>query len=160
LAATCAACLDAISPREKFVLSGTECFHARCAMTRGTAQSVRRRLELEIIDHRAAIERLRADLTSERSTARHERQVTARIAKERDELSAEVRDAARQREQLIDIHRTAERRLTAEYERVLVERDQARREIAVLRDHPDSKPENTDRDATEIRFSLLELDKT
>lgn len=152
---------------EKFVLSGTEVFHGRCVMKYGTASSARAKLELRVIaaerDAAVAIreaegQRKHAD---QLAAARIHAEREARVAKAGKE--AALRDAAywRERAQVLE-----------------VERDQARRALAIERQYPaqaapitpppspppsapaKTEPANDDRDQAEIRFSLLELDKT
>lgn len=60
MAATCAACLTAIPSGDKFVLSGTEVFHRRCAPN--IARSVGTRAKLEIV-------RLKTEALRERQEA-------------------------------------------------------------------------------------------
>lgn len=162
MSARCAACEEPIDRGEKFVLTGTEVFHRRCAA--GIRRSVRTRLELRLIDlerdiatARAEIMELKRQTTDERDRTRDA--VRTRLVIEDDlRVARAARDAA-----LRDSAYWRERgeSLATELARIRGELETAR---AAARPPPpvttaETAPAKDDRDATEIRFSLLELDK-
>jgi hypothetical protein len=172
--ATCAGCEEPIATGEPFMLWGTEVFHKDRACLRLVRQSVGTRQKLAIaklkqeqleIDKRAhardvKLHELEAEVVTQRENLRVEKQAKERAMALADDLSkrneqiAERNIAARQ-------HRVR----AAELEKQLAD---AKAEITKLKnealrratdDLPVAKKDDT-RDATEIRFSLLELDKS
>lgn len=170
MAATCATCLKPIVEREKFVLAGTEVFHARCALATGTTQSVKAKLDQTIVELTRETAMLRVQLAASRRDAEKAVEISGRIANERDKADAAERSWRRR----LDDAR-------AERDRFAYERDKALEDLAVIRQRLGSaplvtqpptsvpatpvaaatpEPAKDERDDTEIRFSLLELDKS
>ena len=161
MAAQCAICAEPIVKGMKFVLAGTEVFHDRCAAFRGTHTSIGNTRHQHLVDleaKNAAFWRQQDELQTQL------RVLKDKVVKETERLVQRIEDA--------DANTNSWRRryeLTrTDLERTEVERDQARRELAVARQYglppasapattPEQKPADT-RDATEIRFSLLDLD--
>jgi hypothetical protein len=139
--AECSICGGSISSQARFVLSGTEVMHSACARSgRDTAlQRLRQKVAtLEIVASSAErLERENAHLRREMSSIEHAH-----------------------RERVSRLERTH----SAELSRVTAERDAARTEAALhqalgARPGLTAPVEPTDtRDASEVRFSLLELD--
>ncbi len=173
MAAQCAACLEPILKGDRFVLSGTEVFHGRCAIRRGTAASENQRLKQRVIAAETEARLSREQLSFQDRELAAERK---RIA-ELKSLNADAdRDYKRMRQERdsawADVRYWRERALTME-----VERDQARRELAIERQYPAQQPAavpapavaaappvstpdqaKDDLDDAAKRFSLLELD--
>lgn len=164
MAATCAVCLTPIMKPEKFVLSGTEVFHARCVVAYGTTNSVVNKQRQQAADLRAQIERLRYELEHEKQRADHERTVAQRIAGERErmgnDLGVALSDARSWRVRMEEARRERDEAVAA--------RDASRREALLhqtIQGTPVApavaatpEPVKDERDSTEVRFSLLELD--
>lgn len=172
MAASCAACLLPIAKGDKFVLSGTEVFHGRCTMRVGTTRSIRARLELRVIEVERDLSLVRDQLENQRTATASEREIARRTERERDGIDRELRvaraarDAAlrdstywqeRGRAEKADGDRLAAA-LRADLARARADlaAAQARRPLEPTEGQQVAKE---DRDATEIRFSLLELDK-
>lgn len=172
MSAVCAACRTPIAKGEKFVLQRTEVFHERC-VTR-SARSVRAELELRLAGLEGDIAQLRYEVESTKATADHNFKVAERIRAERDRLA----DQLRSRESNL-------RAVQRQRDRERADREQLERDLRDVRDAvermraaqppvapaapvtaptgspqvPTPAQEETDsRDATEIRFGLLELD--
>lgn len=161
-AAICALCLRPLSKPWK--ISGTEVFHEACVMAYGTTGSLSNKQQRQLGELRAETERLRYEVEHEKHKTAHERAVSKRIADERD------RDANGLGQALVDL-RTLRGRLDEarrDRDEVTAQRDAARREVLLHQTiqatpaapAPISTPEvaKDDRDSTEVRFSLLELD--
>lgn len=155
MSAQCAICLLPIERGGKFVLAGTEVFHDLCAAQKGTHTSVgnQRRQRLSYLE--AAYAEHRRNL--------EEQQTTLRVLKDKvnEEMEHQVA-ATRDMEASANSWRRRYENARLDVDRLTVERDRAMRELAVARQAgvtttPESKPTDT-RDATEIRFSLLEID--
>lgn len=144
--ATCAICQQPIIARNDVRVSGTEVMHRACAMS--GQETVGSRQSREIAD-------LRVALATAREGARqqlifHQKQVHRAERAEREIAEAIAdRDAARAAEAAAD-------RLVTQ---ALRERDEARTQLAQRTQALDVSPSSEDsRDATEIRFSLLDMD--
>ena len=157
MAAQCAICAEPIVKGVKFVLAGTEVFHDRCAAFRGTHTSIGNRRHQQLVDLEAKVA---AFWRQQDELQTQLRVLKDKVVKETERLVQRIEDA--------DANTNSWRRryeaARADLERAEVERDQARRELAVARQYgmpaattPEPKPADT-RDATEIRFSLLETD--
>lgn len=179
--ATCAICLTPIAGGQKMKIIDTEVIHATCAIhlvhhrTRGQRD-------------RVAVEQLAADLERERrafADANHraatadarakelERQVSNLRANEGhvvDNLEGVLREVDALKHDR-EGYRRARDRIRVERDAAIVERDAARRELALHQTigagiapqtapSGSGSPQTPERDATEIRFSLLELDKS
>lgn len=174
MAATCAACLGPIAKGERFVLSRTEVFHARCVTA--IARSMRAKLEQEVIRLGHDVSQLADDqrrLTETANAAsRRADSVSRLLEREREEGAAKFRASERAKDAAIrdrDISR-------ARADQLETERDAARRELAVMRQYGTAttpapaatpapaptavEPAKDQRDDSEIRFSLLEIDPT
>jgi hypothetical protein len=168
MAAICASCERPIAKGEHFVLSGTEVFHGRCANQIGTARSVR--LELRAIELRRDLSMARDEANAARREAQTQREIAQTIARERRQADNDLRKARAVRDDAIrdarlwqaraeDLERQlvtalqAQTRLAAE----IAARAQAAAAPTTAPATPD--PAKDDRDASEIRFSLIELDK-
>jgi hypothetical protein len=172
MAATCAACLTEISKGDPFVLSGTEVFHRRCSRQIERSIGARQRmviadLKAKVLEERRIGAEARIDAQSAESrVAELERdlvQAKRRAGEEQARSNrAELAETNLQRD--LRVQRTA---ATLERNNFLRELDQLRSEnqrlsSEVLRRAKDDLPvpAQTDlRDATEIRFSLLEIDE-
>lgn len=163
-AVVCAVCAKPIAKPQKWKISGTEVFHEACVVAYGTAGSLSHRQQRQIADLRADIERLRYEVESEKHKAAHERANAKRIADERDRQGNELGQA------LVDVRAYRLRMEEARRDRdeATAQRDAARREAqlhqtiqgAPAAPAPISTPEvaKDERDATEVRYSLMELD--
>lgn len=170
MAAQCAACLEPIIKGERFVLSGTEVFHGRCAIRKGTAASENARLRQRVIAAEAETRITREQLQfQDRELAAERKRIT--------ELKGHHADADRDYKRMRQERDTARsdasfwKRRAELYE---VERDQARRELAIERQYPAQQTQapappppqpvatsdqaKDDLDDAAKRFSLLELD--
>ena len=148
--ATCAACLQPIVRSQRFLLDGTEAFHAQCVgqAYRSKLRITEQRgfaLERQLEDTRRAAarveveaNRLRNELTSAKSQVVV---LEGRLAGERG-----LRDAAMARMDAKDDELRAARREIAEL----------RAELAALK--PETGAASDDIDATVQRFKMLELD--
>lgn len=183
MAAVCAACLEPITRGDPFVLSGTEVFHRSCS--RDIASSLGARMKLEIQRLKGEVLRERKDGAAARVAAQSaefdERRLLDRIAK----LESDLASAKEQRETDVSTRRAAERanaqlarertrlsenldaveRLTRNQADTIAARDaeitRLRNELITVAKDKIPLPVDADpRDATEIRFSLLELDET
>lgn len=157
MAAQCAICAEPIVKGTKFVLAGTEVFHDRCAAFRGTHTSIGNRRHQQLVDLEAQTAGFRRQYEE---TQTQLRVIKERVTKEMERAIQRAEDA----ETNLNSWRRRYELTRADLERMEVERDQARRELAVARQYgvpapaaPEQKPADT-RDATEIRFSLLDLD--
>lgn len=161
MAAQCAICLGPVVKGMKFILAGTEVFHDGCAAQHGTHLSIGSKQAKTITD-------LQFDLSEARSRYRRRdesvREATQLLSDTKIKLR-EIGDAAamwkRRYEEMVGRYNDA----AADIAAVTQERDRARRDYVELQQRqvaapPESKaPETRDtRDATEIRYSLLELD--
>src|SRR5271170_6353633 len=161
MAAVCAACLQPIRSGTPFVLAGTEVFHRNASCASRIAQSVGWRTRVERDQLRIDVDEARGEI----ARTQHKLELT------RDDR-ARAQEAQRRAETQL---RTSDRRRQAaenDREMAIVERDRAMRELAIVRQFgqpaavsagsvttPESTPAKDDRDASEVRFSLLELDK-
>lgn len=147
MGATCAVCLQPIVTRNDVRVSGTEVMHRACAAT--GQETIGWRNKRELAD-------LRAQLA----------QAQGGVARQRDTL-ARVRAANRELERLLteancdrDLAQASQAQAADAMAELLQERDAA---LAELAKRPPAQPstvapEEDQRDATEQRFSLLELD--
>lgn len=168
--AACAACNGPITSNDRFVLSGTEAFHRNVECIRGIARSALTRAKAETIAAREEALSLRRELAEVKISNRDieedwdatrklllrsenalviERGKTAteRIARERIERDSET-SASRRRQLENDL-------AAARAEIVRLQADAIRRAT----DDLPAVAANDQRDATEIRFSLLEIDE-
>jgi chromosome segregation ATPase len=159
--AACAICLQPIGNKEQFVLAGTEVFHPSCAGQRGIHVSVRNRQREQLA---ALEEQLRGTKAAALNLEPRIRRLESEIHSARqshEAMSANLQQALNNEASW----RRRYEEVRDERARFEVERDAARRELALMRQlgyqlpEPTGKvtPEDT-RDATEIRFSLLDLD--
>lgn len=163
MARSCAACLSPIDQGDKFVLSGTEVFHRRCAGN--IDRSIGQRQKQEIIRLRAEVARERADAAKFKIDAQEEKNTAERFIDRLHQSEGAHSSTARQ----LEAERVQNRALSAARSQAQRELDTARAEIQRLQiaalERATSaipepvKPKDT-RDDTEIRFSLLELDGT
>jgi hypothetical protein len=165
MAASCAACLAPIATGERFVLSGTEVFHRTCA--RGINRSKATRLELRVTELERDLQLARNNLAASRGFGESRAQLADRIQRDKDAVDRDLQKARAARDAALRDSSYWQERFAAA-ERLLV-RTRADADAAeAIRARPPPPPpqgsENPpvakdDRDATEIRFSLLELDK-
>lgn len=150
--ASCAACLQPILRAQRFVLDGTEVFHAACI-----GQSYRsklkiseqraRELEAQLADTRRAAARVEAEASRLRN------EVTSRGA-EVISLTGMLSGA---RQQLF----TAQDARVALQDELQVARSQnaaLRAELAAVKQERVTEPQGEDQDASVQRFKMLELD--
>jgi len=176
MGAHCAVCRQPITKQTRFKVAGTEAIHDACLSQ--LSQSVLHRL-------RRRHDEIVATMTSlEQRALRAENQLTLSrqlvVERERD-LDVLRRDRDRLREDLSALRtRAADNeaaawhrgqrvgqeildRLAAERDAARRERDAARAELALFHalhaSTPAREPAKDERDASEIRFSLLDLDK-
>lgn len=165
MAATCAACLSPIAAGDRFVLSGTEVFHRTCA--RGINRSQRTRMELRILELERELAAERAAVQNLRGAADAELNIARKIKREVEGMDRDLRVARAGRDAALrDSAYWQERHAAAERSKALLRSEiDALTEAARVRVAPPPQGGETpaatkdDRDATEIRFSLLELDK-
>lgn len=154
----CAVCRVPLAKGEKFVMQASEVVHARCV----GGQTMATRLKLDNIEARRQLEEIRGDVRR----AQNELMASRLEAKD---LRAELKAALATRGDYKD-QRDAARR---ERDQAIAERDAARREAALHQTIQQSIPvtpaagpasapapdkPRDDRDPTEVRFSLLDLD--
>lgn len=152
--ATCAICLQPIVARNDVRVFGTEVMHTACA--RSGRETIGTRLQQEnatlrsnLVEAQELARRLEADWATVRRNDSARSAAALRVVEQHLADAIVDRDAARAAEN------TAGRFLT----QALRERDEARAELARRTPAPDvSPPVEDERDATEIRFSLLDLD--
>ena len=171
MAAICAVCLRPIVGKG-FVIAETEVLHTACAPRAGETVTWR---------HRREAERLRAQLNE--AAARVEdrgRQITGlnaladTLRRERDQAREDIRHARHLIEMAQDLAdsekivaaRARAEKMNADREAsaARTEAEQLRREVALYRTlgptaQTSETPEVDDRNAMDIRFSLIELDK-
>jgi len=161
MAALCAACEQPITRRHEFVLNGTECFHRACVNQFHRARSIRQQRELNAANARAmeerdAVERARGEI----------RDLEQRLERAQQELRK-----SEQRSHQAALSASILQQVAMEHEDTIgaLRRELAGlRAVAVIRDVrvapaapiEESSTEKDTRDATEIRFSLLEIDPT
>lgn len=175
--ATCAICQHDLHRSQGIVLAGSEAFHRACVREHGTASSVVNRLKNKLLEVESIAVRQRDELRSKLDTVTEQLKRSARrVADLRDEmetysaletqLELKKSELAGVRSELAAL-RCEFRELEQEGDILQDERDAARREAALhqllAQQGPISvkaiTPEPVDdRDATEVRFSLLELD--
>lgn len=155
----------AIAKDDQFVLSGTEVFHLRCVKARGTSASVGNRTRQQLADVRGEIARMEE---RQRRIENDADRLAAAIAPLNAELDASRAREAEYRRQRDEAHRERDR-LNAERIEAIAARDSARRELALIQHlaqqatvapaaPADPVQQDDGKDATEKRFSLLELD--
>lgn len=148
---SCAACLQPLVHGVKYVLVGTEVIHSSCA--RAGMQTLVQKLQSQLSLARQESARWQ----SEAATARYELRIANALG---DELETARSGVAR-------LERQAARMLQERNE-ALAARDAAKRELALrdaigtprvaTPDATETQRAEDKRDATEVRFSLLELD--
>lgn len=151
--ATCAICLNPIVARNDVRVFGTEVMHRACAMS--GRETIGQRQERELAEMRCALvtaqegeRRQSVALHQERRRAMNS-QRAAVLADERLDNAGAERDEAVSRQVRAEMERDA----------ALRERNVARAELVKRTPAPDSTPSTADdSNASEIRFSLLELD--
>lgn len=153
--AQCASCLQPIVQGQRFAFSGTEVFHRECA-AQGTTESVgnRQRRQLASLEQRQQ----QVKSTIERQKAALE---------EKDRVIAQRNQRIHQLTDDIELAQTAKVLLTEQVtelgqqvQQLTRERDKAREDLALAQLPPPAPKGPPDhRDDTEIRFSLLEIDK-
>lgn len=164
--ATCAICLVPIGKGEKFALVETEVVHRRCIASPTARQTILTRARLTAVEAERQREAYRIALQSERA---HGENLARARAAEATEL-ANLRYALDRMRDERDSVKTRLDLARRERDEAMAARDAARREAALhqtiqaARADPAPAPEipvvaKDDRDAAEIRFSLLELDE-
>lgn len=168
--ATCALCNGRIIARGDLSVAGSEVFHKTCIRSEGTSRSILNRARAEALaadmdKHRAAVE---AQQTLERRdeiirglTAENRELRAAALKAERDTATQRVTVLALQ-SRLAESEADAER-LDQLATQAFKQRDEAiaqarARPTPVTRDTVRSSTEVDDRDPTEVRMSLLDLD--
>lgn len=171
--ATCAACRKPIRNGQKIALSGPEVFHRECAMG-GTTESIGNKLRARALELQAELDRKTSDLERVRAELDNLRRINTDAHKDNARLQRDV-DAARiQLSKMRDAYELA----NDDANRIIVQRDNARRERDAALSHvalletlarsvpvapvvvtPDVTEREDTRDASEVRFSLIELDK-
>lgn len=176
--ATCAACAGPIvKGGDPFVIVGTEVVHRKCL----GAQTKTTRLVLRLKDWRTTIKNLSAQLASAMLEVEDKRaQVSSMSAAmesmrkreiDKDLAIVNLRKAARDAEAREDEYRRQRDTFRRERDEARAQVEAARREAALHQTIqgatriPDAKstdtpPANDDRDPSEVRFSLLEIDGT
>lgn len=164
--AVCAVCLEPIVRGDKFMAVGTEVIHQQCVV--GKTQGTRQRLQIIDLQHDLAQLRIQLDEQTKRNArlyAEAERLIVEHAEYRRDRADRLTREIA-----IKDDYR--EQRDTARRERDALrgELELARRELLAVRSAPvlpvpvapvatpAPEPVKDERDASEIRFSLLDLD--
>lgn len=176
--ATCAICNGRILTRAELSVAGTEVFHKRCIRTHGTANTVLTRsqrdaLEADAKRHHAAVEAqqvlerrdaLIRDLNDEnrdltKQIATLERDLTSKgvtILAQRSQLTQLTADVARLARELDEALRLRDAAIS---EAALHQTIQRSRPVSAGRDTVPLVPAEVDeRDPTEVRMSLLDLD--
>lgn len=152
--ATCAICLQPIVAGNDVRVFGTEVMHRACASsgraTVGTRlQQENAKLRSDLVEAQERARRLEGDWAIVRKNDSVRSAAALRVVEQHLFEALGDRDAARAAEA------TTGRLLT----QALRERDEARAELARRTQAPDvSPPAEDERDATEIRFSLLDMD--
>jgi septal ring factor EnvC (AmiA/AmiB activator) len=170
--AICAGCQQSLAKGEPFVLAGTEVLHKRCAPLVAAGQTALQRARAH---HRAAHQDViaaRNDASQFRRDRDEARDLAAKLQRVVDEQAVTIESRNRRLSSdrvTIDALRAESDRLRRrgnELEQQLAleerERRELLREIAARQNVPSPAtvtPERDTRDGTEIRFSLLELDK-
>lgn len=151
--ASCAACLRPLLRSERFLLEGTEVFHAACLgqayrSKLRIAEQRTRELEAQLGDTRRAAARVEAE------AGRFRNEATARAA---EVISLEGRLAGARAE--LDL---AQERLRSRQDELQGARNQnaaLRAELATVKQERVEDKHEDDRDASVIRFSLIELER-
>lgn len=172
MAAICAGCMKPIGSKEKFVLASSEVFHKTCIPL--IPQSRLWKMKQEMLRMRGVLDEERAQGARARIEVQDlEREVrNMRSARDqaRDEVTRISRDAARASHEVQSANDRANemsrraQRLGSERDAAIARAEAAERELALHRAlgpvtqpaEGSGTPEADDRDATEIRFSLLE----
>mgnify|MGYP001617547823 CR=1 FL=1 len=154
MAATCAVCMaPIIKGVDKFAISGTEVIHARCV---GAGATVGTRRKLRIIEQTQTIDNLRSEIGSHLVAAREERVRRAGVESREADYRRQRDEARRERDEAMAARDAAVREVGLRQALGIVARaDPAPRTEVV----PVPEQANDDRDASEIRFSLLEIDE-
>ena len=174
--AICAICQHELHREQGIVLAGSEAFHRACVRAHGTSSSVVNRLQQKLVEVEAMAVRQRDELRMRLDDATEKLRTSARrVADLADEIAAaraietqlELKKAelAGVRSELGAL-RIEFRELEHEGNTLMAEREAARREAALhqlLAQRTPVRVETApdpidDRDPTEVRFSLLELD--
>lgn len=177
--AICAICQQLATREQGIALSGSEVFHQECVRRHGTANSVLNRLktklaELELFSVRE-IETIRQRASVLEDEVRTLRRAADKSKGDRENAQRAQQDLALRKIELDGVRselrraREAHKLLKEDFERMAADRDAARREAALHQtlagQHVVAHVQadvtavgQDDRDATEIRFSLLELD--
>lgn len=175
--ATCAICQLELHRGDGIALAGSEAFHKACVRDHGIANSVVNRLKAKLLEVEALAVRQRDELRNKldsvteqlRKSGRRVSDMTSEIEAYRTidtQLEIKKAELAGVRHELSAL-RAEFRELEAEGDILIAERDSARREAALHQLLAQNAPlvakvitpePVDDRDATEVRFSLLELD--
>jgi len=160
----CAVCVAEILGDEKFVLAGTEVFHVRCVKAKGTLSSVGNR-------RKAMLSELKTQMATLESRAQIAEARARSIESSREIAQAElvrVKEQLYEHTRLVDDYREQRDRARRERDEAVAARDAARRENALMQQvghqtpqtptSSDPAAQDDGKDATEKRFSLLELD--
>lgn len=167
----CAACNEAIGDGDQFALAGTEVFHRRCVG--GIENSHRTRLEQQLIRAKREHLALRSNLAAAKRHADDNDAMIQKLTRRQDDLEKRWREQETELESL--------RSLNGDYNRLLAQYRDLQRDLRVANEatervsaqlrnvqlqalrQPSSEPvESTKvdtRDPTEVRFSLLEIER-
>jgi chromosome segregation ATPase len=152
--ASCAACLQPILRAERFVLDGTEVFHAACLgqayrSKLRRAEQCNRELESQLADTRRSAARVEAETNRLRNDATSRAAAACVLEGRVSGLQAQL-ELAQERLQVAHGELQGARNQNAAL----------RTELSALRssETEGQKSENADLDATSLRFRLLELD--
>lgn len=171
----CAACIQPITKDEQFVLSGTEVFHLACVKARGTLTSVGNRRKAALASLTARARELEANISEFSARLDAAQREHDRMVKAEREVARLETQLAQTRERELEYRRQRDHahhdrdQMNADRLDALAARDSARRELALIQhlaqqataplQLPDDPVKREDgKDATEQRFSLLELD--
>lgn len=160
MAAQCAICNGPITKTgEKFVLAGTEAFHDRCAVSRGTHTSIGNRRLQQLVE----LEREVAQLKREHNAISRGMEGANTVLRQQvADSQQETRNAEGNAQSWRRRYEEARGELEQQTTSAAALRTEVTRLTALARQQPapaatTSKPADT-RDDTEIRFSLLDLD--
>lgn len=173
--ATCAICQQPLTREQGIAIAGSETFHKACVRQHGISNSVVARLRARLAELETAAVRTQEDLRRRLDEVTSKLKEVARSKVELEQRMQDMHrvenDLALKKLELASVRselRTARDELRQSEDlsiELAQERDAARREAALhqllAQQAPVQKstPEHDERDATEVRFSLLELDE-
>lgn len=165
--ASCALCMQPIVGSQKFALSGSEVFHRECVVSHGTVNSVGNRRRLRIVELEGQVAQLEIAL---RGAQAREQTAAEELRIHRQRATDALRNSNSITEQR-DEYRRQRDEARRERDEANAARDAARRELALhqtlsgaqqhappAQSASDPAPQDDGKDATEKRFSLMELD--